>query len=631
MKKKIALILLCVMTLSMFTACENTDTPAIVEGRTLFIYMCGSNLETKKGLAGKNIDELLSADVDSDLNIVVQTGGALTWRSHDINADKCQRYEVKDGKLRLLENLNQKNMGEAATLTDFLKWGQKNYPTNHNMLILWDHGGGAAKGVCFDENYSFDALSLGELKTALKEAKLNTKFDIIGFDACLMASIEVAATVKDYAKYMIASEEIVPSGGWDYNTVAKAFAMGKSEKKIGKQICDSFMKKCKGYEQELFSTLSVFDLSKIKPMLKKFTEAADYLNRVSGTENYFSQVLNAARQTEKFGVDNVFDGSSNMVDFIDFNGLVNINTLFAYTEAKDFVAYSVNSGERNNSGVSFFYPLTVDEDEIEEYISLGICEKYNEFLSTYYLNAPKATIEFSDCGSIAKDGSFKIQLTENSHKYLASVSYLLLQTDSDGAQHIIHSDVDTVNDWDKLIFKSNFKGVTPVLDGHRFYSKLHVDREITLDFEIPAIVNDKNTYIRYYYTPKERSYYIPGTCDSFDENGLPDNSFSLLMPDDRIKLVSDLTIDGEKTIENYSEEFTIGKNGGEITELPLDGQIYQYVFVATDIFGNTFTSDVATFKMTKSYDELLKNPLSDGEYAAKVVKIEPYKMNYIIE
>ena len=159
-----------------------------------------------------------------------------------------------------------------------------------------------------------------------------------------MASIETAAMVKDYAKYMIASEEIVPSGGWDYKTVVKAFASGKSEKKIGKQICDSFMKKCKDHEQELYSTLSVFDLSKLKPMIKKFSEAAEYLNRVAGTKNYFSQVLNAARQSEKFGVDNVFDGSSNMVDFIDFSNLVIIFDLFAYKEKDDFVVYSVNSG-----------------------------------------------------------------------------------------------------------------------------------------------------------------------------------------------------------------------------------------------------------------------------------------------
>ena len=617
----IALILLCAVTLSLFTAC-GTNENITTEGRTLFIYMCGSNLETKQGLASKNIDELLSADA-GDMNIVIQTGGASIWRHHDISSSKSQRYEIKDGKLMLLKEFEQKNMGEAETLTDFLKWGQKNYPTNHNMLVLWDHGGGSAKGVCFDENYSFDALTLTELNSALKKAKLNNKFDIIGFDACLMATVETAAMVKDYAKYMIASEEIVPSGGWDYKSVVKAFATGKSEKKIGKQICDSFMKKCKNHEQELFSTLSVLDLSQLKTMLKKVTEAAEYLNRIAGKENYFSQLLNAARQSEKFGVDNVFDGSSNMVDFADFYGLVNIEDITAAVEIKKFVIYNVNSGKRNNTGLSFFYPISVSEKEIQDYISLGVCREYNDFLQEYYLNAPKTTVTFKDRGSIAKDGSFRIQLTENSHKYLASVNYQLIQTDSDGTERVISSGADIKGDWDKLIFKSNFRGVTPALDGHRLYSKLHVDREITLDYEAPAIVNGEKTFIRYYYDPEDHSFLIPGTCKGFDENGLPINGFKMLSKGDKVCVATDL--DEAKNKINYGEEFVIDDKEGEMTELPLDGKEYKYVFVVTDIFGNTFKSDMATFEMTKSYKELLKKPLPDGEYAAKVTKIEKYK------
>ena len=611
MKRIIALILTCILIASALSSCGNSGGTR--EGRTLFIYMCGSNLETKQGLASKNIDELLAAD-KGDINIVIQTGGAGIWRHHGISADKIQRYEIKDGKLKLLKSLEQKNMGEADTLTDFLKWGQKNYPTKSNMLILWDHGGGSAKGVCFDENYSFDALTLTELKSALKKANLNNKFDIMGFDACLMASIETAAMVKDYAKYMIASEEIVPSGGWDYKTVVKAFASGKSEKKIGKQICDSFMKKCKDHEQELYSTLSVFDLSKLKPMIKKFSEAAEYLNRVAGTKNYFSQVLNAARQSEKFGVDNVFDGSSNMVDFIDFSNLVIIFDLFAYKEKDDFVVYSVNSGERNNSGVSFFYPLSVEQKEIEEYISLGICKEYNDFLSKYYLNAPDTTIEFKDRGSITSDGAFKVSLTEDSHKYLASVNYLLLNKDKDGNQRVISLDVDTVNDWDKLIFKSDFKGVVPALKGHRMYSKLHVDREIFLDYECPAIVNGKETYFRYYYTFEDKSYFLPGTCDGIDKNGLPINEFRSLKNGDKIRLATDTSLSGDKI--NYGKEFVFNEDDN-VTKIRLDGKEYQYVFVATDIFGKSYYSDTATFEKQGKVFKAVNTKANPSDYTTE--------------
>ena len=54
-------------------------------------------------------------------------------------------------------------------------------------------------------------------------------------------------------------------------------------------------------------------------MLDRFAYAAKNLNRIAGNKNYFSQVLIAAKQSEKFGVENVFEGSSNMVDFIGFS------------------------------------------------------------------------------------------------------------------------------------------------------------------------------------------------------------------------------------------------------------------------------------------------------------------------
>ena len=159
MKRRIiAVIMICAMLISMLCGCEtnikNTGS------RTMFIYMCGSNLETKQGIAGKNIDELLSAEISDDVNIVIETGGSNNWRSHDIDSDAIQRYEVKNGKLQLLETLDNANMGEAQTLTDFLVWGQENYPSEHNMLIFWDHGAGPTEGVCFDEKYNFDSFGL---------------------------------------------------------------------------------------------------------------------------------------------------------------------------------------------------------------------------------------------------------------------------------------------------------------------------------------------------------------------------------------------------------------------------------------------------------------------------------------
>lgn len=643
-KSKISIMIICTLLCSVFCGCgdskssnssakittvtqtqdtattetTNTQTPAAPGSSTLFIYMCGSNLETKKGLAGKNIDELLAASVSDDLSIVIQTGGAAKWRSHDISADETQRYLIRDGKLELIMSLPQTNMGEADTLTDFLKWGQENYSSDRNILVMWDHGGGSTKGVCFDENYSFDSLTLPEMKRAFEDADIEKKFDIVGFDACLMASIEVAAVMSDYADYMVASEEIEPSGGWDYKVFAESINKDNNSVDIGKAICDSFIEKCNGKKNDVYSTLSVLNLSKVDPMLDRFTYAAKNLNRIAGNKNYFSQVLIAAKQSEKFGVENVFEGSSNMVDFIGFNDLVKLDEMFAWNEKQEFIEYSVNHENRDNSGVSFFYPINTSEDEIREYISLEICEEYNNFLSKYYLNAPEETIKFSDKGSIGEDGSFSIALTEDSHKYLAEAGYYLVHIDDAGTPHILCSDTDIISDWDNLSFKSNFTGVCPMLNGHSFYRKMHVDREMVLDYEIPAIVNGKNTFIRYYV--HEGNYYLAGSCDGYNEDHLPVNSFITLESGDKIQLAEEIVLSGGTSAINYGEEFVLeydknDENDNEcMVNAVLDGQSYQYVFVVTDIFGNTYFSDTATFEKQ-----------GDG---FKAVKAEPTTHDY---
>ena len=663
-KKILSILLLCLVLLSMLAmsscdkpACGQSDTetqtaadePELTDGRTLFIYMCGSNLETKQGLAGKNIDEILSADT-GNLNIVIQTGGAKTWRSHGISSAAAQRYEIKHGELILLDTLSQLNMGQSETLSDFLKWGLEKYRTANNMLILWDHGGGSAKGVCFDENFSFDSLSLKELKDALDEAEMKRKFDFITFDACLMATIEVVSVMKDYAEYMIASEEIIPGGGMDYKAICEAFSSGEKTEDIGTEICDAFMDKCRKTCKDTYSTLSLIDLTKADALEEQFNDCAAYLNRMSETKNYFSRIMAAAKRCEKFGIENTFDGSSNMVDLVNFFREAWDNHII--TEEDDIyislldtmhkaVPYTVNSGERSNRGVSFYYPITYDKEEVEKYVALSISEEYSNFLKIHYCNVPDVPIEFTDKGSISENGSFSVSLTKESYAYLASIDFMLMTTDEDGTRHILCTNNDIDKDYDNMNYKSNFRGVTLALNGHRMYCSALSNTIDFLTFETPVIVNSdaeqfKDTdraMLQYNFLWNENEfnnghYIMAGIHKNPDENGIPDNNVYQIDEGVRLQVLTEIMIKDGKIQEVYSEEFEAGElydeNNPSVTEMPLDGTEYQYVFYATDIFGNIYYSDVATLMMKYTYEELLKNPLPDRIPAADVTNIEPF-------
>ncbi|UCE91964.1 MAG: hypothetical protein JSV90_02130 [Methanobacteriota archaeon] len=118
----------------------------------------------------------------------------------------------------------EQNMGDPATLQNFIEVSVAYAPADRYMLVLWDHGGGWY-GVCWDdssireEDNRTDRLTVHEVATAIEAAEDSTgiHLDVIGFDACLMAMVEVAYECRDLADYMVASVTGIPFDGWAYD------------------------------------------------------------------------------------------------------------------------------------------------------------------------------------------------------------------------------------------------------------------------------------------------------------------------------------------------------------------------------------------------------------------------------
>lgn len=119
------------------------------------------------------------------------------------------------------------DMADPAVLEEFIEISCDDYPAENYALILWDHGGGW-RGLCWDDTTSEETdtsayISMVELRDALEGAYEDTGeiIDVVGFDLCLMAMPEVAYQVRDYADYVIFSEETVPGYGFPYETIAR--------------------------------------------------------------------------------------------------------------------------------------------------------------------------------------------------------------------------------------------------------------------------------------------------------------------------------------------------------------------------------------------------------------------------
>ena len=177
---------------------------------TIMVYMCGTDLESRGGMATNDLMEMAAANLSSNVNVIVYTGGCKEWKNRTVSSSVNQIYRVVGGgKLECLEsNMGTPAMTDPKTLTEFIKYAHSNYPANRNMLIFWDHGGGSVSGYGYDEkNPKEGSMDLAEINSALSAAGI--KYDFIGFDACLMGTVETDIMAAEYADYLIGSEELV--------------------------------------------------------------------------------------------------------------------------------------------------------------------------------------------------------------------------------------------------------------------------------------------------------------------------------------------------------------------------------------------------------------------------------------
>ena len=367
---------------------------------TIMVYMCGTDLESRSGMASKDLREMTAAGFGDNVNVLVYTGGCKQWKTGGISNSNNQIYKVESGQLRLLEkNRGSGAMTNPATLTDFIQYCVKNYPATRNELILWDHGGGTISGYGYDEkNAGSGSMTLPLITKALKDS--GTTFDFIGFDACLMATLETALALDPYADYLIASEETEPGIGWYYTDwLGKLSAnTGMSTPELGKLIVDDFVSNCAKSCPGQKATLSVIDIAELSQTvgddLKAFSDGTAKLISGSG----YQTVSKARSDTKEFG-------TSNKLDQVDLVHLaLNLNTTESKALAQTLlsaVKYNrTGSGIANAYGISAYFPYRTTgkvDTAVKQLDAIGFDSAYTDCVRKF------ASLEVT--GQVAGGGS----------------------------------------------------------------------------------------------------------------------------------------------------------------------------------------------------------------------------------
>ncbi len=194
------------MIMPAFVLAAPARAETVPDAWTVMVYMDGDN--NVESYALMDLDEMMLTGSSADVNMVVLL---------DTLSGPANLLYVNEGSTTTLAAWGEVNMGDPATMTRFITSSKALYPANNYALIIWDHGGGIM-GLCWDDTSASDKLTMAELRSGVAGGA--TVFDVLVFNACVMATAEVAHQVTGYADYVIFSQENMYALGFPYDKVA---------------------------------------------------------------------------------------------------------------------------------------------------------------------------------------------------------------------------------------------------------------------------------------------------------------------------------------------------------------------------------------------------------------------------
>lgn len=639
----------------------------------VYWYLCGTDLESKGGMASADLQEMLQVKLPQNVTVVIETGGTKVWQNNMFDAGKRERYIYAEGDLKKVDSLPLASMGDPNTFAEFLFYCNDNYPAEKQMLLLWDHGGGSLSGMEVDELHDKDVLSLPEFREAIKAMPAASgAYEVVGFDACLMATVEIAEILRGSARYMVASEEVEPGIGWDYTGMFAALAadtkMGGAA--LGTAICDSYFAACKKNLISAETTLSVVDLNKAGPLLAACKAVGDeaLLLAIEQKQPYLSSFGRAARDAEGYG-----GGGFEMVDLGDLvrlaGGLLPQNGQTLLNALDDCVVYKVQGKYRPNaSGLSCYYNLSGNPASTAMYQALEINKPYaffheyavrgalSEAAQAYLAQqteepapGPAPLPPANDLAaalngfpvSVGADGYWHMNLGPKLASNLAGVFVNLVwvepESDLNGWYGMSRSDLSA--DYENGVFVENFNSTTGSIgeganDGRDdcpiYMEPIGMDAGYVL-FASPIMLNGERHTLHIGYTIATGEYELIGAWGDGEDRvkGMASKSLHTLEVGDVIEPVMfllPLHDDGTRSVEDMPLGEVIVTENTRFREKHLSGGYYSLTFEMVDYAGNQYTSAPAFFRVREGVVERLPGGIKPAASEAPEGSIPGYNI-----
>jgi hypothetical protein len=210
--------------LSTLAGSASAASPGAQAKWTVMVYISGDN----------NLEDYVVKDIEEELGLV---GSSAEIRILAL-ADRGPGYDTSRGDWQSTKlfyvtrgmladsasaaaDWGERNFGDPQTLVDFVAWSKANHPADRYALYFWGHGWSWHPGWVMEDDTDQDTLDYHEVRAAIPSIGF---IDVVGFDGCNMASIEIFELWRGHATAVAASQEYVNWNGIEYDVVLSQLA-----------------------------------------------------------------------------------------------------------------------------------------------------------------------------------------------------------------------------------------------------------------------------------------------------------------------------------------------------------------------------------------------------------------------
>ncbi len=397
---------------------------------TLMVYMAGNN--SLSGAAAGDLREMQKVGSSERVKVAAFV--------KQVNKSARHVLVGKGGDERSETLPESTDSGAPQTVVDFVRWAIKQAPAERYALVLWNHGGGwspddfdqlyqqarggrdrhesnrlssrklsramfsntiktvlsladtSERAICSDDvtGHSLDTIEVARiLKVAQKE--IGKPLDLLGMDACLMSTLEVAYEVRASAEAIVGSEELEPGAGWRYDALLQGLAAtpDMDGAALGKLVVRTYVDSYRQRPAEWPITQCAVDTARIEDFVKPVDALVGALRaRLPGS---WSDILKAQARTTSFEFE--------MLDLRSFcRSLVAVTSDGSLKDRAQDVVRALSPGGyvlaeghlgpkvEECGGVSLYLPAPTSSSLSRYYKDLGFAKrhKWDEFLRDYF-------------------------------------------------------------------------------------------------------------------------------------------------------------------------------------------------------------------------------------------------------